>query len=741
MNHFDAPLPYREPDDAAPPSSFGSYLDALYDNRRLIATITAAMLAIGTAYALLAEPVYRSDILIQVEENTNSTKSMLGDISSMFDVKTQASSEIEVLRSRLVSGRVVDKLHLYIDAEPRYLPVIGRWLGQHSDSVSRPLPFGYVTGAEQISVASFAVPDALHGKAFTLTRLAGERYRLALGDASAEGEIGAPLTLATRQGPVTLTVASIDGAPGAEFVLRCDSQLATTERLRNALKIAEKGKQSDVIGVTLDGADPARTSAILNAIGTEYVRQNVQRKSEEAERSIQFLSAQLPELKTQLEHAESRFNDYRAKQGTLNLDEESTALLQRSVDAQTRMTGLQQKRDELLARFMPDHPAVKAVDAQIATAQAELGGIDSKTRALPPIEQEVLRLQRDVQVGTELYTNLLNTQEQLRLVKAGKVGNVRMVDTAAVPELPVRPKRALVIGGALVLGLMIGMGIAFARRRMFDSIEDPGEVERFAAMPVYATIPHSREEVSLTRLRRAADKPSRDLILANRAALDPALESLRSFRTALDFAMTDLRNRVVFITGPTPGIGKSFIALNLAAVLGGAGKRVLLVDTDLRRSGMNRIIQAERGAGFVELLRGTHGFDEVIRPEALKGVDYISPGSHSENASDELFDADLRGIFAAMSAAYDIVICDGAPILPVPDAMQLAAHAGVTFMVVRQGVTKRGEIQESLRRLRQVGIAPRGLIFNGLRPRPGNYAYGYGQYRYARANYAYDDKA
>ncbi|WP_439330095.1 nucleotide-binding protein, partial [Burkholderia gladioli] len=141
---------------------------------------------------------------------------------------------------------------------------------------------------------------------------------------------------------------------------------------------------------------------------------------------------------------------------------------------------------------------------------------------------------------------------------------------------------------------------------MFDSIEDPGEVERFAALPVYASIPHSREEVSLTRLRRVAATPSRELILANRAALDPALESLRSFRTALDFAMADLRNRVVFITGPTPGIGKSFIALNLAAVLGGAGKRVLLVDTDMRRSGMNRIIQAERGAGFLELLRGTH---------------------------------------------------------------------------------------------------------------------------------------
>jgi tyrosine-protein kinase Etk/Wzc len=739
MNQLDAPIGYMEP-EGGPSSSFGSYLDALYDNRRLIALVTALMLAIGTTYALLAEPVYRADILVQVEESTTSAKSMLGDISSMFDVKTEASSEMEVLRSRLVAGRVVSALSLTIDAQPRYLPLVGRFFADRATQLSNPLPLGYVTGTERIAVAQFDVPDKLYGRPFILTARPGNTYHLSGRDIELNGTVGVALNVNTPDGPLSLLVNSINGKPGAAFILRRYSWLSTEEKLREKLSIAEKGKQSDVISVTLDGPDPVKTAAILNAIGTEYVLQNVQRKSEEAERSIRFLDAQLPDLKSQLERSENRFNTYRAEKGTLNLDEEATALLQRSVDAQSRLTTLKQKRDELMARYEPDHPAVKAIDAQLQTAQADISGIDKSTRELPPLEQQVLRLQRDVEVGTELYTNLLNTQEQLRLVKAGKVGNVRLVDTAAIPEEPIRPKRALVIGGSLMFGLLIGVGVAFSRRRMFDTIEDPVEVEHFSSLPIYATIPHSREEASLTKLRRTANAPSRDLILANHAAMDPALESLRSFRTALEFTMTDVRNRMVFITGPTPGIGKSFISLNLAAVLGAAGKRVLLVDADLRRSGLRRVLPVERGPGLVDLLRDTHDVTDVLHRDVLRGVDYVATGSVAENASDELFDSDLRSIVSKMGAAYDLVICDGPPVLAAPDAAQLAGNAGATFLVVRQGLTKHGEIKESIRRLRQVGVSPRGLIFNGLSARPGRYTYGYGRYRHNQDSYAYYGK-
>ena len=732
MNQFNGPIDYVDADER-PPEHLGKYLDALYDSRKLIAVVTGCVLLIGIAYAVLAEPVYRADILIQVEENPSSTKNLFGDAGSMFDVKTAASAEIEVLRSRTVVSRAVDNLALFIHASPRYVPLIGRWVGDHSDGLSTPLPGGFVWGREHIDVPVFDVPSNLYGRKFILKKGTGRDYELVYDDIRLRGEVGQTLRATTSSGPLQLLVEDIQGNPGATFELRRSSRLATIEKLQEDLTIAEKGKQSDVIGATLDGTDPRRTSDILNAIGAEYVRQNVQRKSAEAEHSIHFLEAQLPELKTQLETSESRFNTYRASHGTVDLSEEATSLLQRSVEAQSRRADLEQKREDLLARYTSEHPAVLAVDSQLQTAQAEIERIAGETRALPPLEQDVLRLQRDVQVNTDLYTSLLNTQEQLRLVKAGKVGNVRLVDTAAVPEDPIRPKRPLVIAGALLMGLFIGVSVALTRRKLFDAIDDPHEIERLTGLSVYATVPHSRHEEMLTRTRRAS--PAKGLILAGSANADPAIESLRSFRTALEFTMHEARNRLVLITGPTPGIGKSFISLNLAAVVGASGKRVLLVDADLRKGFLHRHIGVERGPGLSELVLGTHRADEVVQTNVLPGVDFISRGSYVPNPSEVLSHANLHVLFTRLAAGYEVVLCDAPPILPVAETTELARLAGTMFLVARQGVTGIGEIRESARRLSQIGVEIRGVIFNGLRLRPGRYGYGYGRYRYSSYNY------
>ena len=631
MNQFNAPLDYIDVDER-PPENLGRYLDTLYDSWKMIAAVAGCVLLMGIAYAVLAEPVYRADILIQVEENPNSTKNLLADASAMFDVKTAATAEIEVLRSRMVVSRAVDNLGLFIKATPHYFPVIGRWVSEHSEGLSTPLPGGYVWGKEQIDVPVFDVPSQFYERAFTLKKGNGRDYELEYRDIKLHGTIGQTLRATTSFGQVELLVSKVDAKPGATFELRRFSRLSTIEQLQKDLTIAEKGKESDVIGATLDGSDPKRTSDILNEIGAEYVRQNVQRKSEEAERSIHFLEAQLPDLKAQLESSESRFNAYRASHGTVDLSEEATSLLQRSVEAQSKREDLETKRKDLLARYTEEHPALLSIDAQLQSAQDEIDRIARETRALPPLEQDVLRLQRDVQVNTDLYTNLLNTQEQLRLVKAGKVGNVRLVDTAAVPEDPIKPKRPLVVVGSLMLGLFLGVGVALTRRQLFDAIDDPYEIERLTGLSVYATVPHSRHEELLTRTRRAS--PKQNLILAGSANADPAIESLRSFRTALEFMMHEARNRFVLITGPTPGIGKSFISLNLAAVLGASGKRVLLVDADLRKGFLHRHIGLERGPGLSELVLGTHRAEEVVHANVLPGVDFISTGERVPNPSE-----------------------------------------------------------------------------------------------------------
>jgi tyrosine-protein kinase Etk/Wzc len=733
MNRNSAPVDIKDADEYRP-ARLANYLDALYDSRKMIAITTAVALVIGTGYAVFSQPVYRADVLVQVEQNTNaSTKNVVGDVSAMFDVKTAASGESQVLGSRMVVGRAVDKLNLFIEATPRYFPLIGRWLSRHSENLSTPGPHGYVFGNESISVPTFDVPEELYDHPFVLRMGEGDQYQIQYGKIKLRGTVGEMLNATTPYGPLALMVAKIDAKPGATFELRRFSALTTTEKLRSELVIAEKGKESDIIGVSLEGSDPKKVASILGAIANEYVSQNVKRKSEEAERSIQFLEVQLPALKQQLSDSETRFNNFRAKHGTVDLGEEATGLLQLSVASQTRRAELEQKRKELLSRFTEQHPAVQSIDAQLAAAQQEATQLANRTEALPPLEQNVLRLQRDVQVGTELDSSLSNTLEQLKLIRAGKVGNVRVVDGAVPPDSPVRPKPLLVMLAAAMIGLFAGCIAALARQRLFDAIDDPYEVELRTDLPVYATVPFSRQEEKFAANRLRSD--SKSLVLAGESAIDPAIESLRGFRTALEFTMQRARNRIVLITGPTPGIGKSFVSLNLAAVVGASGKRVLLVDSDMRRGLLHHHLGGDRGPGLSDLIEGSMRADEVIRPTRFPGVDFLASGRQVASPSDVLSNTKLEAMLTRIAAGYDVVLLDGPPVLSAADALRLACVAGTTFLVARQGTTGIGELRESARQLEKIGLPVRGVIVNGLRMRPGRYSYGYGRYRYA--NYIY----
>jgi tyrosine-protein kinase Etk/Wzc len=404
-----------------------------------------------------------------------------------------------------------------------------------------------------------------------------------------------------------------------------------------------------------------------------------------------------------------------------------------SVASQTRRAELEQKRKELLSRFTEQHPAVQSIDAQLAAAQQEASQLANRTEALPPLEQNVLRLQRDVQVGTELDSSLSNTLEQLKLIRAGKVGNVRVVDGAVPPDSPVRPKPVLVILASIMIGLFAGCIAALARQRLFDAIDDPYEVELRTDLPVYASVPFSRQEEKFATNRLRSD--SKSLVLAGEAAIDPAIESLRGFRTALEFTMMRARNRIVLITGPTPGIGKSFVSLNLAAVVGASGKRVLLVDSDMRRGLLHHHLGGDRGPGLSDLIEGTSRPDQVIRATRFPGVDFLASGRQVASPSDVLSSTKLEAMLTRIASGYDVVLLDGPPVLSAADALRLACVAGTTFLVARQGTTGIGELRESARQLEKIGLPVRGVIVNGLRLRPGRYSYGYGRYRYA--NYIY----
>ncbi|MFJ1211931.1 polysaccharide biosynthesis tyrosine autokinase [Burkholderia pyrrocinia] len=727
-------------------TDFVAVLDILMESRWLIATITCVFLIAGLAYAILGKPVFEANIMVQVEDSpdTSAAKSLLGDVSALFDVKSSAAAEQQILASRLVVERAVDKLNLFIDASPKRFPLIGDWIARHGDGLSDPglAGFGgYAWGRERIDVTLFDVPRKNEGDKFTLTSLGGKRYRLEGGDldAAVDGTVGTLEHFRSPRGPIALRVDAIVAKPGAAFVLVRNSRLKTIEDIRDRLNVQERVKQSDVVVASLQDTEPKWVSDTMNEIGRQYVRQNIERKSAEAAQSLEFLTAQLPQLKQQLTDSEARLTKLRNEHGTVDLTEEAKLALAQTADAKTRLLELQQKRQELMSRFTDRHPSVAALDEQIAALNGYRNTAELQIRRLPDLQQEAVRLMLDVKVNTDLYTALLNNMQQLQLVQAGKVGNVRLVDVAAVPEVAVRPKKALVAVASLLLGLLAGCGTAVVRSMLFHGISDHNEIERRLGLAVYATVPISEHQRDLAE--EAARKSGHKSVLSLDFPNEPAVECLRSLRTALQFAMLEAKNNIVLIAGPAPGVGKTFISSNLAVVMASAGKRVLLIDGDIRKGRLHDYLGFPRDRGFTELIAGSARVEDVMHREVVDGLDFISTGTMPKNPAELMLNRNLAPLLDDLSSRYDIVIVDSAPVLAVPDSGILGAFAGTALLVTLAGKTKLGEIGESAKRFAQNGVRLNGVIFNGVNPRLGQYGYGskYGGYRYVAYEYGTHD--
>ena len=714
-----------------------TYVQMILDQRWLIFFIALGITLAGTLYAMLARPIYEASLMVHVEEKSQrEPKNIIGEAGSMIDYKTAAAAEVELLRSRLVIAAAIDHLRLYIDARPVRFPLIGGWMARNELDPRTWLPSPqwmdrYAWGSEQIRVVDFTVPVLLENRRFILQAGEGGSYRVSEdeNDILFTGKVGETANINTRYGPVILHVGELRASPGVHFDLVRSSRLAAIESVQRSLDVGEIGKQSGILQATLKGSTADSVFQMLTALGREYMAQNSARRTEEADKSLAYLNHRLPELKQQLEQAEARYNQFRNIHGTVDLGEEGRITLQRSAAARTRRIELEQRRTELLSRYTFNHPSVMSIDAQLRDVNLELRQAASQLKALPVLEQEMVRLARDVKVNSELYAALVSSAQQLQLIAVGRTSNVRLVDAPERPEKPVTPNRPRIIAIAIFAGLFIGLLVAFLRRSLQTAFDDPAQLEKVSGVPVYASIPHSRTQEGLTE---SSENSSHLPLLSRISSMDIAVESLRNFRTALQFCLNHATNRIVLITGPTEGMGKSFVAVNLASVMAASGRRVLLIDGDLRDGHLHRYFHGERQIGLSDLLSGAP-IDTVLRKNVLEHLDFIATGSLPPNPSEMLLRPTMQSLLAELAPQYDIVLIDAAPLLAVADSLVLGTHAGAIFLATRAGVTTPAEVSESLKRLARAGLSAKGLLFNDFPLRSGRYGYGspysYGKYR------------
>jgi len=694
----------------------------LWGSRWLLLALTILGGVGGGLYAFSSQPEYKVDALIQLETKDNKNPmNMMGAMSEMFQTTNPAETEIEIIRSRLVLGRAVEQLKLNLQAAPLTWGRLARLRG-----VPRP----------EVEIDRLDLRANRWGRPFELEFLAKGEYLLREPKNKREilrGRVGVGNDSTANPDRVGLFIRSAQVQAGDRFLVSRISSLNAIEALRARLGVSEIGKKTGIIGLSYAGNDAERIATVLNTIANCYVRQDVEQKSAEAEKTLQFLQEQLPEIKRNLEESEQRLNSYRSLTGSVDLTAEAKLALEQQVEVQQKLFEAQQKKKELQQLFKADHPNIRTLDSVIASLSAKMGGQERQVKALPMQQQEVVRLMRDVQVNTELYTGLLNSSQQLKVVKAGEIGNVRVVDYAVPDFEPTKPKKKNIILVGLLVGFGLAAGISLLRRLMSSGVEDPAVIEKALGLPVYASVPHSVLQEGLLKKMRRKEKGTH--LLAFQQPDDLAVESFRSLRTTLHFSMLDAPNRILLLVGPSPSIGKSFVSTNFAATLAMAGSRVLLIDADLRRGHIHQYLGRERGQGLSDLLSGNAVTEQALIATEVPGLTFLSTGTVPPNPSELLMHENFSRLLEELKPRYDYIVIDSAPVLAVTDAVILGKMAGTTLMVLKHGKHPLAEIEACQKRLVQADVTLKGVLFNDVQG-TGLAAYRYGasayQYSYTR---------
>lgn len=718
-------------------------------------------LVIGVLYSRYVNPTFKSDALIQIEENSQGIAALGENISELVGSEaSKAQTEAELIRSRMILEPVVTLLHLRIKLADPNIGAVDKIKANRVDSQVN-TPEGVSLDSEQgrVQVSQFDVSRAYLNRAFTLTK-SETGFVLTDGFDEFKGQIGQAHKFRGNDGQIYITVNEL---PDESYPMTISKQSlkATTDGMNSALSVVEQGKQTGIIQLSMTGNSQEQVTNVLNQIVLSYIEQNQSRGSEETTKTLTFMETQIPALKDKLESSEAVFNEFRKEYGTIDVAKEAELLLTENSQVDMQLNELKLKKADLTTYYTNEHPLVVQINEQLAVLNSRKQDIDSTIAGLPEIQREFLKLSEDTAINREIYLTLLKNYEQLKIVKAGQIGFARIVDLPISTYKAIAPKKLQIIVLALLLGAVLGTMLVLLKNLLRNVVKDPERIEVKTGIPVVATIPRSP---LLSRIGK--NKQASNRLLAHVDHNSLSYEAIKSLRTSLVFSMPKQTSvfedshdnngtqfshegKIILVTGESPGVGKSFISANLAEVFAQLNKKVLVVDGDMRLGELHKIFNLSQDNGLADYLTEGHSrlsklkevtpvqsiadpsIDSFIHPTGISDIDFIPRGRHPHNPASLLMSERFTQLMTVLKTQYDYIVIDSPPVLAASDSLILAQSADKVLMVTRYDKSIEGQVTYAVKQMHKANMQVDGIILNdvqqGLMDKYSyHYSYAYG---------------
>ena len=682
--------------DAEPELSLRDLLDVLLRRRRLMLVAFVACLVGAVGGTFLLPPRYRAAATV-VLDRAAGTATLFPELAGL-STQTYLDTLAEVARSRSVAERAVGLLGPSPDEA-----------GDPVERLQRELRVTRVRGADMIRIeVTHSRPEQAARRAQAVTEaflaflLEGRRTQARATREFIEEQLAkvgrdlrsaedALLRFKLTHGEVSLPE---ETRIRLQKLAELSAQLVTAETERRAAeaqrdRATEELRRRDQITPSTWVASPLIQSLRQQLATLEIQLAGLLEKFTERHPDVVATRAQIAETQRRLE-AELRRS---LLAQTYTVDPIYQGLVQQAVSAEVTAATLRAREEAL-------RQVVRRWTAEI--------------RDLPPRELALARLTRQQKVAENVYLMLSQKYHEARIAEASVVPDLRVVDRARPPERPAFPQRGLVAGLGAVVGVFVAVAAAFVAERLDSRFHRPDEAEQTLGLPMLAIVPHLRQTDSKVPLA----EDSRRSVFA---------ESFRTLRTSVLYSAPEGNLRTLVVTSPGPGDGKSTVAANLALALARSGRRVALVDADLRRPSLLEALQPPQPFGLSDHLVGEVGPDEAIQPTRYPNLLFVPAGRTAPNPAELLGSQRMRDFLQRLLGRVDMVVVDSPPVMAVTDAVILARESDGVLLVVNPGTTYREAAVRARRQLEALGARVLGFVFNDapVDGRRGYYGYAY----------------